>query len=196
MTSAMPSQGTSFLSANLAFLLAAIGKKVLLIEAEVRRRSLNRYIDFNLQDPGLSSILLENFSPASAIMKNVYPNFDFLPAGPRVKNHGDLLSTDAMQQLIDGCAQQYDCVVINSPPLLISHDACSLVTASDLTAIVVRQDMSSINEVREAIDICAKSGGKVDGLIFNGFIPSRIRYNYGFSYSKGRKGKHVDDGSK
>jgi tyrosine-protein kinase Etk/Wzc len=192
MTSAVPSQGKSFLSANLAFLFAAMGKRVLLIEADVRRASLKRYIDFNSQDPGLSSILRENISLESAIMKSVYENLDFLPAGPRVKNPGDMLSTDAMQQLIHNCAEQYDYVVIDSPPLLPVHDARALATAADVTAFVVRQDMTSISEVREAIDICDKSGSKIDGLIFNGFIPSRIRYGYGYGYGygKGYKGKY------
>jgi tyrosine-protein kinase Etk/Wzc len=72
------------------------------------------------------------------------------------------------------------------------HDARALATASDVTVFVVRQDMTSISEVREAIDICNKSGSKIDGLVFNGFIPSRIRYGYGYGYgySKGYKGKY------
>ncbi len=191
MTSAVPSQGKSFISANLAYLFAAMGKKVLLIEADVRRASLKRYIDFNSEDPGLSSILREDFAPEAVILKNVYENLDFLPAGPRVKNPGDMLSNDKMQELIHACAEQYDYVVIDSPPLLPVHDARALAKAADVTAFVVRQDMSSISEVREAIDICDKSGSKIDGLIFNGFIPSRIRYGYGYGYGyKGYKGKY------
>jgi tyrosine-protein kinase Etk/Wzc len=192
MTSAVPSQGKSFLSANLAYLFAAMGKKVLLIEADVRRASLKRYIDFNSLDPGLSSILREGYAPESVVLQNVYENLDFLPAGPRVKNPGDMLSTDAMQQLIHDSAEKYDYVVIDSPPLLPVHDARALATASDVTVFVVRQDMTSISEVREAIDICNKSGSKIDGLVFNGFIPSRIRYGYGYGYgySKGYKGKY------
>ena len=192
LTSAVPSQGKSFISANLAYLFAAMGKKVLLIEADVRRASLKRYIDFNSADPGLTSILIEGHTPESVILKNVYENLDFLPAGPRVKNPGDMLSNDKMQELIHSCADIYDYVVIDSPPLLPVHDARALAKAADVTAFVVRQDMSSISEVREAIDICDKSGSKIDGLIFNGFIPSRIRYGYGYGYgySKGYKGKY------
>lgn len=192
ITSAVPSQGKSFISANLAYLFAAMGKKVLLIEADVRRSSLKRYIDFNPKDPGLSSILKEGATPESVILKSVYENMDFLPAGPRVQNPGDMLSTDRMQSLIHDSAELYDFVVIDSPPLLPVHDARSLANAADVTAFVVRQDMTSVSEVREAIDICDKSGNKIDGLIFNGFIPSRIRYGYGYGYgySKAYKGAY------
>jgi len=191
ITSAVPSQGKSFISANLAYLFAAMGKKVLLIEADVRRASLKRYIDFQPKDPGLSSVLRDNAPLESVVLKNVYENLDFLPAGPRVKNPGDMLSNDKMQELIHACAQNYDYVVIDSPPLLPVHDARALAKAADVTAFVVRQDMSSITEVREAIDICDKSGSKIDGLIFNGFIPSRIRYGYGYGYAyKGYRGKY------
>lgn len=191
ITSAVPSQGKSFISANLAYLFAAMGKKVLLIEADVRRSSLKRYIDFRSEDPGLSSVLKDNAPLESVVLKNVYENLDFLPAGPRVKNPGDMLSNDKMQELIHACAQNYDYVVIDSPPLLPVHDARALAKAADVTAFVVRQDMSSITEVREAIDICDKSGSKIDGLIFNGFIPSRIRYGYGYGYAyKGYRGKY------
>jgi len=188
----VPSQGKSFISANLAYLFAAMGKKVLLIEADVRRASLKRYVDFNSEDPGLSSVLRDGMDAQAVILKDVYENLDFLPAGPRVKNPGDMLSNDKMQELIHNCAEQYDYVVIDSPPLLPVHDARALAKAADLTVFVVRQDMTSISEVREAIDICGKSGSKIDGLIFNAFIPSRIRYGYGYGYHyyKGYKGKY------
>ena len=185
LTSAVPSQGKSFLSANLAYLLAVTGKRVLLIEADVRRSSIKRYIDFDPKNPGLSSVLNENIDIASVILKDVYPNLDFLPAGPRVKNPGDMLSTDRLSILIASLRTQYDFVFIDSPPLLPVNDARALAKVSDITLFAVRQEMVSLTEVREALEIFGKSGNYIDGVIFNGFIPSRIRYGYNYGYGYG-----------
>ena len=185
LTSAVPSQGKSFLSANLAYLLAVTGKRVLLIEADVRRSSIKRYIDFDPKNPGLSSVLNENIDIASVILKDVYPNLDFLPAGPRVKNPGDMLSTDRLSILIASLRNQYDFIFIDSPPLLPVNDARALAKVSDITLFAVRQEMVSLTEVREALEIFAKSGNYIDGVIFNGFIPSRIRYGYNYGYGYG-----------
>ena len=185
LTSAVPSQGKSFLSANLAYLLAVTGKRVLLIEADVRRSSIKRYIDFDPKNPGLSSVLNENIDIASVILKDVYPNLDFLPAGPRVKNPGDMLSTDRLSILIASLRNQYDFIFIDSPPLLPVNDARALAKVSDITLFAVRQEMVSLTEVREALEIFGKSGNYIDGVIFNGFIPSRIRYGYNYGYGYG-----------
>lgn len=185
LTSAVPAQGKSFLSANLAYLLSATGKKVLLVEADVRRASIRRYIAFDPKNPGLSTVLTERTDAHAVILKDVYPLMDFLPAGPRVKNPGDMLSTDHLKTLITGLREQYDYILIDSPPLLPVNDARALAQIADITMFAVRQEMVSMTEVREALEIFAKSGQRIDGIIFNGFIPSRIRYGYNYGYGYG-----------
>ena len=185
LTSAVPSQGKSFLSANLAYLLSVTGKKVLLIEADVRRSSIRRYLDFDPKNPGLSSVLLNGTDASDAILKEMYPNFDFLPAGPRVKNPGDMFSTDSLKNLVSSLRNDYDFIFIDSPPLLPVNDARALAQVSDIVMFAVRQEMVSLTEVREALEVFAKSGHRIDGLIFNGFVPSRIRYGYNYGYGYG-----------
>jgi tyrosine-protein kinase Etk/Wzc len=182
ITSAVPSQGKSFISANLAYLLASTNKRVLLIEADIRKASLRRYMPHNTNDPGLTAVLRHELDIDGAIIKDIYPNLDFLPAGKTVKNPGDMLSSDSMMSLINAMADRYDFVVIDSPPLLPVNDSRSLATASDVTLFVARQEMTSVAEIREAIDIFEKGGSKIDGLVFNGFIPSQIRYGYNYGY--------------
>jgi len=185
LTSAVPSQGKSFLSANLAYLLSVTGKKVLLIEADVRRSSIRRYLDFDPKNPGLSSVLLNGTDASDAILKEMYPNFDFLPAGPRVKNPGDMFSTDSLKNLVSSLRNDYDFIFVDSPPLLPVNDARALAQVSDIVMFAVRQEMVSLTEVREALEVFAKSGHRIDGFIFNGFVPSRIRYGYNYGYGYG-----------
>ena len=87
--------------------------------------------------------------------------------------------------MINQLAEQYDYVVIDSPPLLPVNDARALAKASDMILFAVRQEMCSTNEVMEALNLLDKGGSKVDGLVFNGFIPSQIRYSYNYGYGYG-----------
>ena len=191
ITSAVPSQGKSFVSANLSFLMGATGKRAILLDADIRKSSLKRYFDFDAKGLGLSSVLKAEATLDEAIIKNSYENLDFLPSGPRVRNPGDLLSSDKIQNIIAQLADTYDYVVIDSPPLLPVHDARALGKAADVSLFVARQDAVSLSEVQDAIDVFNKSGNRFDGVIFNGFIPSRIRYGYGYGYGyKSKYGKY------
>ena len=186
VTSAVPGQGKSFISSNLAFLLASTEKRVLLIEADVRKATMRRYVKFDaLKDPGLTNFLQSLTPIENVIMHDVYPYMDFIPAGKRIKNPGDILSSERMLTLINQLAEQYDYVVIDSPPLLPVNDARALAKASDMILFAVRQEMCSTNEVMEALNLLDKGGSKVDGMVFNGFIPSQIRYGYNYGYGYG-----------
>jgi len=187
ITSAVPSQGKSFISANLSYLLGATGKRSLLIDADIRKSSLHRYFDFDPKGQGLSSVLRGEVTAEAVIIKNAYENLDFLPSGPRVRNPGYLLAGEQIQKLINELAENYDFVVIDSPPLLPVHDARALGKAADVSLFVARQDAVSLTEVQDAIDVFNKSGNRFDGVVFNGFVPSRVRYGYGYGYGYGGK---------
>ena len=193
ITSAQPSQGKSFIAANLSYLFSAAGKRTLLIEADIRLASIKSYIDFDTTGPGLTSILTKHMNASDVIRKNVFENFDFLPSGPLVKNPGDLLAGENVNQIIKDLAKDYDIVIIDSPPLIPVHDARALGRSADLSLFIVRQDHVSHTEVHDAIDVFNKSGNTIDGIVFNGFIPSRMRYGYGYGYSyRGYRYKYRD----
>ena len=191
ITSAVPAQGKSFIAANLSFLFSATGKKVILVEADIRMATSKSYFDFDSVAGGLSTILKENVRFEDVLIKNVLPNLDFLPSGPTVRNPGDLLATGAMTKLINDLSLIYDYVIIDSPPLLPVHDARSLGQSADVVLFVARQDSVSLSEVNDAIDVFSKSGNSFDGIVFNGFVPSRIRYGYGYGYSYHRYGSYT-----
>ena len=193
ITSAIPSQGKSFVAANLSYLMAAAGKKTLLIEADIRLPSVRRYIDYNIESPGLSTVLCDNKPVESVILKEVFPQMDFLPSGPVVRNPGDLMATDKLSQLIHELAELYDYVIIDAPPLLPVHDARSLSQSADVTLFIVRQEAVSVAEVLDAVDVFNKSGNRIDGIVFNGFVPSMTRYyGYGYGYGYGHRRYGLD----
>ncbi len=182
ITSAVPAQGKSFIAANLSYLMSTSGKKTLLIEADIRLASIKRYISYDSSSIGLSSVLRNEAPIETAILKEIYPQLDYLPSGPVVRNPGDLLASDKILELINSLAILYDYVIIDSPPLLPVHDARSLGQVADITLFVVRQHDVSSTEVLDAIDVFNKVGNTIDGFVFNGFVPSRVRYGYGYSY--------------
>ena len=185
ITSAVPAQGKSFVSVNLSYLFAASGKRVLLIEADIRLGTARNYLPHADSTQGLSTALLNGTSPAAAVIQDVYPNLDFLPAGPVVRNPGELLATDSMVRFINELAEQYDIVIVDSPPLLPVHDARSLGRAADMTLFIARQDSVNMTEIQDGIDVFSKSGNKIDGMVFNGFVPTGLRYGYGYGYGYG-----------
>jgi tyrosine-protein kinase Etk/Wzc len=192
ITSAVPSQGKSFISANLAYLLAATGKRTLLIDADIRKSSSHRYFEYDTKSAGLSAVLRGSNTVEESIIKSAYDNLDFFPPGPRVRSPGDLLAGEKLQHIIANLAEQYDYVIIDAPPLLPVHDTRTLGKAVDISLFVARQNTVSMSEVHDAIDVFNKSGNTFDGVIFNGFIPSRLgyRYGYGYGYKYARYGKY------
>lgn len=189
ITSAIPGQGKSFISANVAYLLASSGKNTLLIDADVRRSSIGRYLP-TLGGTGLTDVLLGKSTIEASLRLDVMPNLTLLSAGPSVRNPGELLASANLPHIINNLAERFDYVIIDSPPLLPVMDAALLAKLADVTAFVVRQGRVSMGEVKEAIDILAQAGEKVDGMIFNGFVASRVRYGYGGRYGSHRYGSY------
>jgi tyrosine-protein kinase Etk/Wzc len=187
ITSAVSSQGKSFISANLSYLLAATGKRTLFIDVDIRKSGSHRYFDVEQKTSGLSSVLRGLAEVDDVIIKGIHENLDYLPPGQSVRNPGDLLAGENLLQIISQLAERYDYVIIDAPPLLPVHDTRTVAKAVDISLFIARQNTVSLSEVNDAIDVFNKSGNRFDGIIFNSFIPSRLGYRYGYGYGYGYK---------
>jgi len=188
-TSAIPAQGKSFISANLAYLIASAGQRVLLIDADIRRSSIGRYLPVDAAR-GLSQILREGGDPQPFVKAEVAPNLSVLPADPGVDNPGDLLTEARLKPVFDWAAERYDVIVVDAPPILPVSDAVVLGRFADVTAFVVRHKRSAQADVVDAVQQYQLTGADVTGFVFNCFQPSRIRYGYGarYGYYRGQYG--------
>ena len=182
ITSAVQSQGKSLVASNLAYLVASIGKKVLLIESDVRRSSLQYYFAFNKNNPGLSGYLLGSASVDEVVQKNIYPNLDLLAAGKPIDNPGDLFSSSRMTDLINNLSQYYEYVIVDSPPVIPINDARSFVNAVDMTLFIVRQELVSLGEVQDSVNSFDRVGKSVDFIIYNGYRDSLFHRGYMSNY--------------
>jgi len=187
ITGATEALGKSFISANLSVLLAAAGKKVLLIETDMRKPQLGTYFGYN-STLGLSDYLVGTVSIEQVIKTDDSwgTNLDVLPAGSPPPNPGELLLSDRFKELITELQQKYDHILLDSAPVLPVGDTLAVARCASTTFLVVRADHSTVREVRDAVRKLESAGVAVKGFIFNGIQRRGIRYGtYKYYYGYG-----------
>ena len=188
ITGPTPGIGKSFTSANFAAVLAAAGKRVLLIDADMRKGHINQFFGLE-RGMGLSELITGSQTLAKVLRPGVAPGLDFLSTGTMPPNPAELLMSPAAQDLLKTLAAQYDVVLVDTPPVLAVSDTAILAPQAGTTFLVARADVSSLGEVQEATKRLSQSGVTVKGVIFNGLDISKRRYGYGYGYGYGYKYK-------
>ncbi len=165
--------GKSFLAANLAVLLAASGKKVLLIDADMRRGKLERSFGIERTN-GLAELLAGTIGLEQAIRSTGTPLLSFMPAGKRPVNPSELLMSPRLQQYLDGLGRVYDVVFIDTPPVLAVTDASIMGKLAGTNFLVLRSGAHNESEISESIRRLRTAGIPLHGAIMNG-MPQRSR---------------------
>ena len=185
ITSARPAEGKSTTAANLAIALAQGETRVCLVNADLRRPTIEKVLGIASTQEGLADWLAD--SSVTNIMVSVpgTPGLVVVPAGPPPPNPGELLATNRFASLIDELSEQFDIILVDAPPVLSAADASTISTAVDGTIVVVdssRTDTDTLLRVRAEID---RAGGTVVGAILNrdnsdvgGSVLRKDRYAY------------------
>lgn len=182
---ATPGVGKSFVSANFAAVLASIGKKVLLIDGDLRSGHLHRYFGLDRRT-GLADVITGKAMFGQAIQKGVAENVDFLSTGELPRKPAELLAHENFGKLLELLSTRYDFILIDTAPVLAVSDA--VVVASHAGAIfnVVRGGVSTAGEIEEAVKRLNQAGHTVTGVVFNDAKQRAARYEYGGAYGKYR----------
>ncbi|MGV1046028.1 polysaccharide biosynthesis tyrosine autokinase [Limnohabitans sp.] len=188
ITGPTPGIGKSFTSANFAAVLAAAGKRVVLIDADMRKGHIHQFFGLE-RGVGLSELIAGTQPLAKALRTAVAPGLDFVSTGTMPPNPAELLMSASAQELLKTLSSQYDVVLVDTPPVLAVSDTAILAPQAGTTFLVARADVSSLGEVQEATKRLAQSGVTVKGVIFNGLDISKRRYGYGYGYGYGYKYK-------
>ncbi|MEC0446903.1 Tyrosine-protein kinase YwqD [Bacillus velezensis] len=167
ITSAGPEEGKSTTAANLAVVFAQQGKKVLLIDADLRKPTV--HFTFKLDNgTGLTSLLLKQLPFQKAVLPADEANLDILTSGPIPPNPAELLSTGAMKDLLSEAAAVYDKVILDTPPVLAVADTKILGSYTDGAIMVIssgKTDKEKAAKAKEALDYCPC---KLLGAVMNG----------------------------
>ncbi|WP_232532967.1 MULTISPECIES: polysaccharide biosynthesis tyrosine autokinase [Ramlibacter] len=182
ITGGTPGVGKSFVSVNFSAVLASAGKRVLLIDADLRKGHLNQYFGIP-RDGGLSELMAGQISSDQAIRHGILPQFDFLPTGALPPNPAELVGSAAFAALLEKLSAQYDLVVIDSAPVLVAADTLSIAAHAGTLLLVARAELTTIGDLHESARRLAHSGKAANGVLFNALDVSRRHYGkYGYKY--------------
>ena len=185
-TSSIQGEGKTTSSANVAFSLARSNKKVLLLDLDLRNPHVHRILK-KPNAPGFTNYLSGLSSLEEVLRKEVYPGLDVITAGTISPNPAEMIASEEMQTLLRSFQEQYDFIILDTPPINIVSDALSLVSFVDGVALVVRPGYTDRKEVRRAINQIEFVGGKILGVIANGVQEAKGRYGkrygrYGYGH--------------
>lgn len=182
ITGATPGIGKSFVSGNFAAIMAHAGKRVLLIDADMRKGHLNK--QFGLpREGGLSELLAGELSAQQAIRAQVLPNLDVLTTGKLPTNPADMLMSETFIRMLDVLSAQYELVIIDTPPVLVAADTAAVAPYMGAVLLVARADQTQLGELNESAKRLAHAGKAVSGVIFNGIDLTRRHYgSHGYRY--------------
>jgi tyrosine-protein kinase Etk/Wzc len=181
LTGSVPGVGKSFLTANLAVLLAHSGKRVLMIDGDMRRGALERHLGVP-QENGFSELLSGQISLDEAIRATEVDNLHFISCGRRPPNPSELLMSPRLGQYLEGLSKRYDILLIDTPPVLAVTDAAIIGGHAGSTFLVLRSGMHSEGEIGDALKRLRTAGVRVQGGIFNA-VPQRARGGYAYGYA-------------
>ena len=178
ITGPSPGVGKSFISVNLATTCALAGQKVLLIDADMRRGYLHRYISKS-NNNGLSEYLSGQKSIGDVITASHIDNLDVITRGQTPPNPSELLHHQRLQELISSCGQSYDLILFDTPPVLAVTDAKIVGQSAGNTLLVCRFYKTSQREIQHALAQLQRDGAKVTGAVLNG-VEKRLSNYYGY----------------
>ena len=191
ITSAGPGEGKSLTTTNLAMAYAQMGKKTLLIDADLRRPVLHRLFNVS-REPGLSELFMENPDYSKIIRQSVKPNLSFITAGIFTPNPAELIGSHKMVSLIDYFKQNFDMIFIDTPPIVAVTDATLMGAKTDGVLMVIKSHHADREIVSRAANILLNIKVKIIGTILNDIdlthrYSSYGYYKYYYHYYKSKK---------
>ncbi|MBN5313445.1 polysaccharide biosynthesis tyrosine autokinase [Serratia marcescens] len=188
ISGASPNAGKTFVSSNLAAVIANTGKKILFIDADMRKGYIHKNFGFENTD-GLSGVLSGKIPVEQAIKNVASANFDFISRGQVPPNPAELLMHERLAALLTWADKNYDLIVIDTPPILAVTDAAIIGGYAGTTLLVARFEQNTAKEIEVSIKRFEQSGVVVKGCILNGMVKKASSYygygynHYGYSYS-------------
>lgn len=167
VTSASPREGKSTTAVNIAISLAQEGKRVLIVDCDLKKPKIHKA--FGIADqPGLTNIVSEQISAQEVISETRYANLFCLPAGIVVPNPSEILANERIFAVLEELEEQFDFIIFDTPPLNVVSDAMPVIELADGVILVVRSKISLYSEFEKALSTIENAKAKLLGVIVNG----------------------------
>jgi len=180
LTSSVPSEGKSLVSANLAITMAGAKSRVLLIDADLRKGVLHQRFGL-VPKFGLSEVLANQMPWEKAVIETSQPGLSLLARGAPTSASGELFLTDLTQKLLAEAAAQYEFVILDAAPVMAADDVTSLAPRVDGVLFVLRADHTPARVARAALELLYRRQVNVLGIVFNAVRPGNANY---YTYTK------------
>ncbi|MEF8289692.1 polysaccharide biosynthesis tyrosine autokinase [Escherichia coli] len=181
ISGASPNTGKTFVSSNLSAVIAQTGKKVIFIDTDMRKGYTHKLFNVS-NDNGLSDILSGKISIEKSIKKISSAGFDYISRGMAPPNPAELLMHKRFAELINWASENYDIVVLDTPPILAVTDPAVIGHYAGTTLLVARFELNTVKEIEVSIKRFENTGIQVKGCILNGVVKKASSY-YGYGYS-------------
>lgn len=188
ITSPTPAEGKSFVSSNLAVAFAQTGKRVILVDADLRKPTLHRVFGL-VNNVGVTSALVADDPSAitAALQETETPGLSVMTSGPLPPNPSELLSSQKMQGILEQLEAYCDLVVIDSPPVVVVSDTAVLASRSDGVVVVFASDRMRRDIVHNAVAALGQVNAKILGAVLNRASGNEHGYYYAYHRSYGNR---------
>lgn len=166
ITSAGPEEGKSTTISNLAITMAQANKKILLIDADLRKPKIHEYFGLN-NSTGLTNVLVINKYLEDVVKKSTVAGLDILTSGPKPPNPSEILGSNSMKELLDEVKRKYDVILLDSPPVGLVTDPAILSAIVDGTILVVNFGKTSIQEAQRSKQLLENVNANILGVVLN-----------------------------
>ncbi|MCU0947413.1 MAG: polysaccharide biosynthesis tyrosine autokinase [Porphyrobacter sp.] len=182
MTSSQASEGKTTTSVILAELFASLGRKTLLIDADLRRPSVAKLLEIEKPKAGTVEVLLGHTDLQSVVIKGIHENLEILPVGSISPNPTELLASNHMREFIEKCREEYSLILIDTSPVMGLADAPLISRMVDATIFVVEANKVQFGQARSAIRRVRSAGGNVLGVILTKYRSLEAGESYDYQY--------------
>ena len=185
ITSSVPGEGKSNVAINLAITLADGGKRVILIDCDMRKSTISRYLHIPRDHMGITNVIT---GQDRTQLTNALVNFKdlgivVLPVGTLPPNPAELLATKAMESTFDALKQVYDYIIVDTPPVSVVTDAAVLCKYTDGAILVVRPGITTIEGAQLSKKNLESVNARILGVVMNGYNAKKAGKKDGYYYS-------------
>lgn len=187
VTSAVPGEGKTTVAANFAIALAKKGKKVVLVDGDLRNPSVASVMGLEEPQQGLVEVLRGEADAAGVLCTYNDTSLKILPGSTPEASPTGLLGNRRMGRMMEALSRDADYVIVDAPPCTVVSDASLLTRYTEGTVLVVRQDYAQISRITAGIENMAETGVKILGYVLNNTEAGIMGYGYGYGYGYGRR---------